>query len=208
LNCEDRSCAGESVDKFEENGISFVIGPSGRIFVESPFEMAVRHHITVLDCCVFRRDIFLSTRHFDESLTIGEDHDIILQMAMKGPFVFCNEVGAVIFRRRESIMNLSAQLNHSGMKARLSWAVVFEKFLQSEELSPVQQRCLCFKYSRNQRALGNLFLRAREAERAREVYKHAWTLYPSVPSGTRLGLSYLPRGVAELFLHKEGNVSP
>ncbi|HZQ46804.1 MAG TPA: glycosyltransferase, partial [Verrucomicrobiae bacterium] len=208
LNGEDRSDPQNVINKDLENGMIAKFGGQRDILVKTPFLDVVRHHITTLDCCIFHRKTLLATRLFDESLSIGEDHDIILQMALMGPFAFCNDIGALIYRREESIMNLSAQLYKSGLKARLCWARVFERFLQNGQLLESEREAVRFKYSRNQRALGNLYLRIGDKVKAQESYKQAWDLRPSIESAARLGLSYLPCKAGKLFLHKEGNVSP
>ncbi len=208
LNAEDQSDPQGAVDKFSESGMLARLGGNRDMFAAAPFQDVVRHHITTLDCCIFHRKTLLATRLFDEALSIGEDYDIFLQMALQGPFVFCSDMGAFIHRREESIMNLSAQLYKTGLKARLSWARVFDRFLQNNRLLESERKAVCFKYSRNQRALGNLYLRVGDKAKAREAYKHAWLLRPSIESAARLALAYLPFRIGNLFLHKEGNVSP
>lgn len=208
LNAKDQGDPQGAIDKYLENGMLGRLGANRDALINTPFQDVVRHHITILDCCIFRRETLLETRLFDESLTIGEDHDIVLQMALKGPFAFCRDVGALIYRRDESILNLSSQLYRSGLKARLCWAQVFERFLRNGQLLEDEKKALCFKYSRNQRALGNLYLRIGEKAKAKEAYKQAWVLRPSIESAARLALSYLPCRVGRLLLHKEGNVLP
>jgi glycosyltransferase involved in cell wall biosynthesis len=208
LNGEDRSNPQNFINKYLENGMLERLGANRDTLINTPFQDVVRYHITILDCCIFRRETLWKTRLFDESLTIGEDHDIMLQMALKGPFAFCSEIGALIYRREESIMNLSSQLYRSGLKTRLCWALVFERFLRSGQLIGTERKALCFKYSRNQRALGNLYLRVGDTAKAREAYRQAWHLRNSVGSAARLAFAFLPFRIGKLLLHKEGNVSP
>ncbi len=208
MDGEERGDSDNFIEKFFDSGMMLKFGSDHELLLTMPFQEVVQHHITTLVSCIMRRETLMKTRLFDEALSIGEDHDIIMQMALQGPFAFSRDIGAFRYRRKESIMNLSAQLYRSGVKARLSWDRVFDRFLQSDHLLESERKALCFRYSRNQRALGNLYLRVGDRAKAREAYKQAWELRPSIESAVRLTLSHLPFGVGKLFLHKEGKVLP
>lgn len=208
LNSVAEAGDGTETITFQEHGLSEELGKRSEWFVESPFKLVIKHHITTLQPCVLRREALLQTRLFDESLTIAEDLDVIAQVALKGPFVLCNGIGARIIRRKEVLTNLSKQFMNSGIRTRLSWERVYKRFLQDESLSETETVTLRKKFASNQRALGNLYLRAGSVMEARRYYKAAWELDYSTASAGRLVFSWLPSRLGRLLLHKEGGVEP
>lgn len=208
LNSVEYGRDGTTINKFSENGLFGPARMHREIVFDAPLDMVIRHDITILDSCVFRRENLMRTRLFDESLTIAEDFDVVMQMAQQGPFAFSAEVGTRIFRREESMPSLSSQLYRKGLLARQSWARVLERALQSPNITEHQKGELRFRYSRNQRSLGNLLLRTGQTAKAREAYRHALMLWPSLGPRVRLVLSYLPFEMGTLFLYSDKNVQP
>ena len=208
LNSAAQAIDGKETITFEERALPGGPGKWTEWFVERAFGVIIKHHIATLQPCVIRRETLLKTRLFDESLTIAEDLDVIAQAALMGPFVFCNQIGARIIRRKETLTNLSEQFVRSGIRTRLSWERVYERFLQNESLSGTELATLRSKFASNQRALGNLYLRAGSAVESRRSYKAAWELDRSLASAVRLLLSLLPFRLGRFLLHKEGALEP
>ena len=198
MNSVAEAADGQTFDRFEEQNLYILLEGKGNILVPRPFRIVTNHHITTLQSCAFRRDVLLSTRLFDEGISIAEDWDVVAQMALKGSFVVCAEIHSRVIRRQEDLVNLSAQITQQGIRTRLAWARVFSRFLQ-EFLSDEEHQALRRKYSANQRALGNLYLCVRAIHDARKMYQQAWKLDHSLASLGRLMLSYLPKGVTLFF---------
>lgn len=207
MNSVEMRAQGMRQDNFGVRDLLPLFGPEHEFVSTDSFSIVIRHHVSILNTCVFRRNTLLSTRLFDETLTIAEDLDVIAQMALKGPFVFSQETGARIYRRKEENANLSAQFFNSGIRTRQSWARVFNR-LWNEPLTPKQRQALATKYSGNMRALGNLYVRVGSRTDAVSAYSKAWQLDHSPRSLLRLVSSRLPLRLAKFLLHKEGQVQP
>lgn len=204
MNSVAEALDGQKTDSFEERKLYQLLQGRGDMLVPHPFRVVTDHHVTTLQSCAFRRDVLLSTRLFDEDITIAEDWDIVAQMAIKGSFALCAEIHARVIRRQEEVVNLSSQFVQHGIRTRLAWARVFNRFLHGEDLSAEERMALRRKFASNQRALGNLQRRAGAIYDARKTYQHAWSLDQSLKSLGRLALSYVPEGFSQAFFTRSG----
>jgi glycosyltransferase involved in cell wall biosynthesis len=193
MNSVNESPEGRQCDTFEDRGLYRLLRGRDKMLLARPFRTITEYSVTALQACVFRRTALLSTRLFDEEITISEDWDLVAQMALQGSFVFCREIQARIIRRGEdAAVNLSSQFTLEGIRTRLAWARVFSRFLGEENLAADERRALSDKFAASQRALGNLYVRAGTVREARDAYRQAWSLDRSVKSCGKLALSYLP----------------
>jgi glycosyltransferase involved in cell wall biosynthesis len=165
------------------------------------------HNVWFLQVCVFRRAALVATRLFDEAISIAEDWDIVAQVSLEGPLLFCNEIGARIVRMDDEL-SLSSRFWRSGVYTRLCWERVFSRFLDETRLTVEEDRSLGRKFAANQRALANLYLRSGRIADARAQYRRAFRLDHSLISLGRLALSALPPAIARLALVKGKHITP
>jgi glycosyltransferase involved in cell wall biosynthesis len=195
---------GDIVDRFESWDLYPFLRDRADLLVQNPFGLVAEYSISTLQSCIFRRDVLMTTRLFDENITIAEDWDIVAQMALKGPFALCRDkLVRVIRRREETDFNLSAQFYRQAIRTRLSWARVFARFADDVTLSAGELKALRKTYAANQRALGNLLLDAGSPLDARRAYRQAWGLDHSAQSCYRLILSFLPEPLRRSFPGKK-----
>jgi hypothetical protein len=208
LNCVMEAADGQKTDWFAKEGLYQALGREAEMLVLRPFLTVCEHMIGTLDACVFRRDVLLSTRLFDEAISNAEDWDVVGQMALKGPFVFSRHVGARAIRRAEDDLSLYSQFYRSGIQSRLCWARVFSRFLREARLSRDERQSLARRYARNQRALGNLYLRVGAVADARGAYQEAFSVERSLASCGRVILSFLPPEIGRVFLFRGRHIEP
>jgi glycosyltransferase involved in cell wall biosynthesis len=204
MNSVSEGFDGKNTDTFAERKVYEILQGRKEMLISRPFRMVTDHSIMTLQSCTFRRDVLLSTRLFDEEITIAEDWDVVAQMALKGAFALCGEIHArIIHRQEQGVENLSAQFSRQGIRTRLAWARVFTRFLQGDPISTKERQALRRKFAANQRALGNLYIRIGAIRDARSAYWQAWSQDLSLRSSGRLALSYLPEGFTRAFLREE-----
>jgi glycosyltransferase involved in cell wall biosynthesis len=155
-------------------------GTESLIRITRPFRPIMDHPHWYLQSMVVRRDVLLATGLFDPALTIAEDLDVIMQLALLGEFAFDKRVLVKIFRRREELSNLASA--RGSLTARSSFDKVFERLNRQSDLTLLERLALARVRSANQRALGNLLLAQADRKRARACYQKALAIYPSVKS--------------------------
>jgi hypothetical protein len=200
--------AGTPHQWFEEVRLHRAMKNQSEFVVSRAFCTISDHNVSFLQVCVFRRVVLVATRLFDEAISIGEDWDILAQVSLKGPLIFCIEIGARIVRTEGDELSLSAQFWRSGIYTRLCWERVFSRFLDEARLTVEEDRSLRRKFAANQRALANLYLRSGRTGDARAQYRRAFTLDHSLFSLSRLALSALPPVFARLAIVKGRHIAP
>ena len=83
-------------DWFEEVRLHRAMQHQSEFVVSRGFCTISDHNVSFLQVCVFRRVVLVATRLFDEAISIGEDWDILAQVSLEGPLIFCSEIGARI----------------------------------------------------------------------------------------------------------------
>jgi glycosyltransferase involved in cell wall biosynthesis len=195
-------------DWFEEARLYRAMQNQRDLVVPRGFCTVSDHNVWFLQVCVFRRVALVATRLFDEAISIGEDWDIVAQVSLEGPLIFCSEIGARITRMEDDELRLSARFLRSGVYTRLCWERVFSRFLDETRLTVEEDRSLRRKFASNQRALANLYLRSGRTADARAQYRRAFTLDHSLFSLSRLALSALPPVIARLAVVKGRHIAP
>jgi glycosyltransferase involved in cell wall biosynthesis len=195
-------------DWFEEVRLYQVLQNKSELVVPRGFCTISDHNISFLQVCVFRRVALAATRLFDEAISVAEDWDIVAQVSLQGPMLFCCEIGARIVRSEGDALSLSAHFWRSGIYTRLCWERVFARFFDEPRLTVEEDRSLRKKSAANQRALANLYLRSGRTADARAQYRRAFAMDRSAFSLARLALSALPPVIAKLALVKGKHIKP
>ena len=202
------SIDGKSTNTFNDVGIVNKFGNSRNLVINRPLSFIINNHITNIQATIIRRHALMKAGLFDESLTIGEDLDIIARAALQGPLGISDNVLVKICRREETIENLTQQLFTQRIYSLESFGKVYTNLLLSQNLSFRETRTLARILSSNRRAVANLFLKKGEKNNARNIFKKAFYIYPSVRSLTKYFLSYLPSNMALSFVRKNLNIKP
>jgi glycosyltransferase involved in cell wall biosynthesis len=161
------------------------------IIIERPLRVILSHHLCWLQSSIIRRDILLETGLFDARLSILEDLDLLSRVALRGPFTFCRKELVQLFRRQETLKNLTDLGLNDGVHYHEALGRIYDN-LSASDLTPEERNVISRISSSNYRALGNLLLLAGLGTEARKYYRKALERYPCVQSRIRVLLSMLP----------------
>ena len=204
-NSIDISANGIKINRFLGTKLLDKFKGSSCIILERPFYTVIKYHPWAVQSAMMRRDVLLSTGLFNTGLTIAEDLDLMARMALKGPFKICNKVLVHIYRREESIENLTAHVVNEGVFTLENNAFIYKNLRNVELLTFREKTILASALSANRRSLANLMLKSGKKVEARSYYKEALYIYPSIKSGIKYLCSFLPIKASLLFVRK-GNI--
>lgn len=199
---------GQSNNHFDETKFSSAFGQEECVVIEKPFRFIIEHSPWFLQSSLMRRDLLLQTGLFDTRLSIAEDLDMIAEMALKGPFSFSRKVCVKIYRRQESIENLSSQSVKKGIYACQAFGRVYSELLNRRELASAEKAAVAKVLSSNWRAMGNLLLKTGKKTDARYYYKKSLFLYPSGRSLIKYLATFLQQRLSVLFIRKGEHILP
>ncbi len=191
---------GRRKDTFEGKGLASEFQGRDEIVLERPLSYVVKYHLTALQPTIMNREKLIEAGCFNPELRIAEDYDVIARMALFGPFVVRRRPLAYIIRRPEDMKHLSSQLFATDFMRFASFARVQEDLLKKSGITGRESRIIKESLSSNKRALGNLMLQASRPEDAKEQFREATMIYPSIKSLGKYLLSFFPLPVALLFV--------
>ncbi|HEY8037340.1 MAG TPA: glycosyltransferase [Methylobacter sp.] len=194
-NCLCIGLDGRTETYFEINGSLSKFNGMDYIFIEDPFCFVVKHGPWQVGSTIIRRKAITEAGLFDTSIRFTEDFDLMARVALQGPFGLIKEDLVDIYRRDEPIDSLTIQIKKERLKARESDEKIFEKLKKIEALNHYERKALSELLSANRRAIGNLLLAEGKNASARDAYKCAFFMSPSIPSVGKYILSFLPPGV-------------
>lgn len=175
---------------FQMNNVLPAFKGKDYLSVREPFRFVIEHGPWQVGATIFRSDAVKKAGLFDEDLRISEDFDFMARMALQGPLGLVREVLVNIYRRKETIPCLSEPARTAPLQARESDERMYEKLLRIEGLTGGQRNALTRIMSANKRAMGNLLLKDGKKREARERYRHAVLVHPSLRSLGKYILSF------------------
>jgi hypothetical protein len=162
------------------------------LLIERPFSFVISHGPWQLGSTIIRRDAATKAGLFDTSLTLSEDIDCMARVALQGSFGMIKEELVNIYRRSELTESLTGRAKKDQLKARESDERIYQKLQRIPSLRHGERKALNRVMSANKRAIGNLVLQTGNKKAARDCYKHALFIDPSIKSIAKYVLSYLP----------------
>ncbi len=181
---------GEQSTYFRMNNVLPTFKRNDYLMMSDPFRFVIEHGPWQVGATVFHRDAVKKAGLFDEDLRISEDFDFMARMALQGPLGLVREALVNIYRRKEAIPCLSQPARSAPLQARESDERMYEKLLRIGSLTRGQRRALNKIMSANKRAIGNLLLAAGKKREARECYRRAVLVHPSLRSLGKYILSF------------------
>jgi len=199
------SIDGKEINTFQENPYKLFqkFNRSSCLTIERPLCFVIKYlRITTMPATIMRRDALLKAGLFNTMLTISEDIDMIARMALQGPLGICDKVLVHIYRRNESTINLAEQWINEGFYAYESHFKIYENIRNQKNLKVNEKLLLNKMMGSSKRALANLLLRDGKRIEARDYWKEAFFIYPSIKSAVRYLMSFLPSKLALRFIRK------
>lgn len=207
-NCLFIGLNGKTQSYFEINGSLSEFNGEDYLFLEEPFRFVVKHGPWSTQSTIILRAAIRQAGLFDTSLKISEDFDLMARVALQGPFGMIREELVNIYRRDESIECLTNKAKDNPIQARESDEKIYEKLKRIETLTYKERKALDEILSANRRAIGNLLVKNGNMKGARDCYKRALFIGPSIASIEKYILSFLPAKINLWIIEKNLNCRP
>jgi hypothetical protein len=191
-DCRVTALNGKTETYFEFNGTRPHVFRDRYLFIERPFRFIVTHGPWQLGSTIVRRHAATEAGAFNTSLRISEDTDFVARVALQGPCAIVNKVLVNVYRRNDTTRHLTEQVEKNPVQARESDEEMYKHLRTASGLTKQEVRALNHVLSGNRRAIGNLLLMNGETDAARDSYKQAFLICPSIASAGRYFFSYLP----------------
>ena len=138
-----------------------------------------------------QRETLVRVGLFDTRLNISEDFDLIARMALQGPFGLIREELVNVYRRNENIECLTNQEIVEPIEVREINECIYKNLSRVHELKRNERKALNKVMSANRRAIGNLLFKKGKMNEARDSYKRAILIDPSLFSVGKYLLSFI-----------------
>jgi glycosyltransferase involved in cell wall biosynthesis len=191
-DCRITESDGSSQCYYEINGSLPEFRGADYLHIEKPFHFVVQHGPWQIGSTIILRDALMKAGMFDTSLKISEDYDLMARVALQGPFGMIREELMNVLRRRESITCLTQQARENPIRTRESDERIYQKLRKIETLNSEERTAVAEIMRANRSAIGNLFLESGQLKKARECYRRAFLIRPTVRSLGKYVLSFLP----------------
>jgi glycosyltransferase involved in cell wall biosynthesis len=198
---------GKTRSYFDINGSLTEFNGKDYLFLKEPFLFVVKHGPWPFCSTIIHRDAVAKAGLFDTSLKISEDFDLMARVALHGSFGMIRENLVDIYRREESIDSLTTQARENPIQARESDEKIYEKLRKIETLQYRERKALNGLLGANRRARGNLLLKAGNINAARDCYRRALLVDPSIASLGKYALSFLPSRITLWIFEKYADIN-
>jgi glycosyltransferase involved in cell wall biosynthesis len=173
---------GQAGSYFEMNGSLAGFKGEDRLIPVEPFSFILKHGPWQVGSTIIRAEAIKKAGWFDTSLKISEDLDLMARVALQGPFALIKGTLVHIHRRDESIECLTGLARQNPLQARESDEKMYAKLKRIKTLTRREHKALNEVMSANRRAIGNLLLKNGKVKEARECYRRALFIHPSIRS--------------------------
>jgi glycosyltransferase involved in cell wall biosynthesis len=176
---------------FEINGCLEGIGSANSCVINEPFAFIVQHAPWQLGSVIMLREAVIRAGAFDERLAFSEDLDLMARVSKYGTFAVLGEELVNVYRRDEEMASLTKEASSHPLQAMRWNSEILDKLKKLESLNPKERTTVERLIGANQRAIGNFLWSSGQRHEARESYKAALRVDPSVSSIGRCVLSFL-----------------
>ncbi|MFZ2446294.1 MAG: glycosyltransferase family 2 protein [Syntrophobacteraceae bacterium] len=160
--------------------------------LERPFPPMIRTGFARPPCVMVRRDALIAAGLFDEQLTIYEDLDLMLRVALLGPWGVSLVPLVKIIRRDDDLHFLSRQRYCLPLRARRALVHLYRKARDYGGLGNEERRLVLEALSSSHRALGNQLLLDGKIREARQEFALGLREWVSVASVVKYAVSFVP----------------
>jgi glycosyltransferase involved in cell wall biosynthesis len=173
---------GQTRSYFEINGSLAEFKGGDHLIPAEPFSFIIKHGPWQVGSTIICAQAIKKAGLFDTSLKLSEDLDLMARVALQGPFALIKKALVHIHRRDESIESLTRQARQNPLQARESDERMYEKLKRIKALTRREHNTLNKVMSANRRAIGNLLMKNGQVKEAREFYRRALFIHPSMRS--------------------------
>lgn len=161
--------------------------------IDRPFSHILNSMILITSSTIINRYILDDVGLFDTHLSIGEDTDFFLRIALKGPWgVDCHALARISQKNKSESLRLTHKAQLDKYSARENIVYMLSKFKGNPKLTKEEKQIVRKKLSWNLYMLGIFQMRRGTTKQAQRNFKDSFFVYPSIKSFIRLVLSGVP----------------
>jgi hypothetical protein len=191
-DCTIYESGGSMLRYFEINGALAEFRGKEYLYIQEPFLFVIKHGPWQVGSTIILREAIKKAGLFDEGLQISEDYDLMARVSLLGSLGIIRKELTNVHRRQESIVCLTHQAKENPIPAREADERVYEKLHALTALKQNQRSAILEIMRANRSAIGNMQLKTGNMKAARESYRRAVSMKPSVRSFGKYILSFLP----------------
>jgi len=177
---------------FEHCGFNKV-GPSdGIIHRPQNLEFQIKYGLGRVQTAMVQKEIMSRIGLFDPALTICEDQDVMLKLALCGSWGVSSRQLAVMYRRQEKQPNLGQQLERQPIHSAKSMVYIYDKLCRAPGLSPYERSLVTEALASVEASLGVALLWAKRYKEARSSFRQSLSHNISIKAMIGSLISFLP----------------
>jgi glycosyltransferase involved in cell wall biosynthesis len=172
------------------------------LVLQRPLACVIEHEVVTCSAFLVRRDVLLRAGAFDTSLTLAEDRDLFMRVALCGPWGCRTDPLVTYYRRPDGLVTLTRRFQADG-KYRLEANIkVFQKLLGEPGLTQAERRYVSHVLSRWTFREGLCQRREGDGTAARRNFRRTVQLDPRPATFIKFGLTLMPTVIANPFLRR------
>ncbi len=169
--------------------------------LDRPLVHVLDDEIVVLSAFMARREVLLEAGLFDPRLHVAEDRDLLMRVALGGPWGYSGD-DLVMYYRRPDGLSLTRRFRADQHKLAEVAIYVYEKMRTDPRLTRTETERLNRALSQWLFRLGLCQREAGQPAEARGSFRRSLQLCPNVKTAIKYGITVMPRVVANRFLHR------
>jgi glycosyltransferase involved in cell wall biosynthesis len=167
--------------------------------IERPLTCVFEDEIVVLSAFVVRRDVLAGAGTFDVRLHVAEDRDLLMRVALGGPWGYCAD-DLVMYYRRPDGLSLTRRFQSEQNSLAEASTYVLEKVRTNPRLTPSETDRLNRALSAWLFKLGMCQREDGKTAEARGNFRRSLQLHPNPKIAIKYGMTLMPRIVGNRFL--------
>jgi glycosyltransferase involved in cell wall biosynthesis len=169
--------------------------------LDRPLTCVLDDEIVALPSFVAKREVLIEAGLFDRRLTIAEDRDLLMRVALRGAWGYSADALVVCYRRPDGLsLTRRFQADQDGRLAAIVSAM--ERVGSDERLTPLERRRVGIALSRWLFELGVHQRRNGRTAEARRSFNRSLSARPDVRSAVKYILTLMPPAIADKLLRR------
>jgi GT2 family glycosyltransferase len=190
----------DAVNLFDVRGFS-CHGQRHLVF-EKPLVRVLRDEIVARSAFLVRRDVLLKAGPFDPRLSAADDRDLLMRVALRGPWGCCSDCLVKYCRRPDGLVTLSRRFQDNEKYLHECNIYVYDKLLSDPQLTPTDRREIVRFLSGRLFDLGLCQRREGDTEGAARSFRRSVQSNPNIKNIVKYALTLMPPRIAGRFLQR------
>ncbi len=170
--------------------------------IERPLACVIIDEIVVLPTFMVRRDILLRGGLFDPRVSVAEDRDLLMRLALAGPWGYRSDHLVRCIRRPDDAFSLTRRFRVEEDQRQEACLYVLDKIRTDSRLNVAERRCIDRVASHWHFLAGIQQRRAGNRAAAAKSFRRALRLNPRVKTAIKYFITLIPAGAADRLLQR------